>query len=126
MTTPLGGKLAPIPIVDIRDGGPLRHATESRVRARALRDECVRWLPLLAASLLPVIDAVTCRWLTRSCSSYANEVKAITAELNFSGIWFLNGSYQWGCTALAREKTARPGWYERLIGHFRVSAVMWR
>jgi len=114
MTTPLGGKLAPIPIVDIRDGGPLRHATESRVRARALRDECVRWLPLLAASLLPVIDAVTCRWLTRSCSSYANEVKAITAELNFSGIWFLNGSYQWGCTALAREKNGPP-WLVRTL-----------
>jgi hypothetical protein len=41
--------LAPIPVVDIRDDGPIRHATEGRARARALRDECVDWLPSVAA-----------------------------------------------------------------------------
>jgi len=106
--------LAPIPVVDIRDGGPFLHATEGRVRARALRDECVHWLPRLAAGLLPAIDAVTRHWLLRSCSSYAREINAITAELNFSGIWFLNGCYQWGCTALAREKSGTP-WLVRTL-----------
>jgi hypothetical protein len=33
-----------------------------------------------------------------------DEVAAISAGLAFPGIWFLNGSYQWGCTSLGREE----------------------
>jgi hypothetical protein len=114
MTKLLDKKLAPIPIVDVRDGGTLRHATEGRARARALRDECVQWLPRVAARLLPAIDWVTRRWLLRSHSLYADEVKAIATKLDFSGIWFLNGCYQWGCTALASEKGGPP-WLVRTL-----------
>src|SRR5690349_23727421 len=104
MTSTLRAGLAPIPVIDVRSGGPLRHATESRMRARALRDECIAWLPRVAAGLLPAIDSVTRRWLLQSRSAYADEVKAIASELDFSGVWFLNGCYQWGCTALSREQ----------------------
>src|SRR5207344_1302797 len=114
MTTILSTRLAPIPVVDVRNGGPVRHATESRARARALRDECIRWLPRIAAGLLPAIDSVTRRWLVQSRSSYADEVKAIAAELDFSGVWFLNGCYQWGCTALAREQSG-VSWIARTL-----------
>src|SRR5436305_1411976 len=38
--------LVSIPVVDVRDGGPVRHAAERRARARALRDACVAGLPL--------------------------------------------------------------------------------
>jgi hypothetical protein len=58
----------------------------------------------VAVALLPAIDSVTRRWLLQSHSFYAEEVKAIAAELGFSGIWFLNGCYQWGCTAVSREQ----------------------
>jgi hypothetical protein len=34
------------------------------------------------------------------------EIAAIAAALEFPGIWFLNGSYEWGCTALATEDGA--------------------
>ena len=57
---------------------------------------------------------VTRRWLLRSRSSYAEEVKAIAAELDFSGIWFLNGCYQWGCTALSREQDG-ASWIARTL-----------
>lgn len=113
MTTPPAA-LTPIPIVDIRDDGPVRHATDGRARARALRDECVGWLPGVAARLLPAIDSVTRRWLLRSHSPYATEVQAIATELGFPGIWFLNGCYQWGCTALAREQGGAP-WHVRTL-----------
>jgi hypothetical protein len=106
--------LAPIPVVDIRDHGPIRHATEGRVRARALRDECVDWLPSVAAGLLPAMDFVTRRWLMRSRSPYTAEIHGIAAELGFPGIWFLNGCYQWGCTALAREQGKLP-WLARTL-----------
>ena len=114
MTTPSAARLAPIPIVDVRVDGPVRHATDGRARARALRDECVDWLPRVAAGLLPVMDSVTRRWLLRSRSPYAAEVQAIAAELDFPGIWFLNGCYQWGCTTLACEQGGAP-WLVRTL-----------
>jgi hypothetical protein len=96
--------LPSIPIVDVREGGTLRLAREGRNRARNLRDACVGWLPAAARPLLPLLDSVARRWLVRSQSPYVEEVRAVADELGFPGIWFLNGSYQWSCTALAREE----------------------
>src|SRR4029450_2957244 len=93
--------VAPILVVDIRDDGPLCHAIARRGRVRALRDESVDWLPRVAVGLLPALDFVTRRWLMRSRSPYAAEIHSIAAELAFPGIWFLNGCYQWVCTAVA-------------------------
>jgi hypothetical protein len=114
MTMQPGQQLFPIPIVDVRDHGPIFHATIGHVRAKSLRDECVDWLPRIAAGLLPAMDFATRRWLMRSRSPYAVEVQTIAAKLGFSGIWFLNGCYQWGCTALAREQSGAP-WLARTL-----------
>src|SRR5262245_31321955 len=89
-------------------------ATEGRKRAQALRDECIEWLPRAAASLLPAMDRVTRLWLQRSFSPYTAEIYAIASAPGFSGIWFLNGCYQWGCTALAREQGYMP-WLVRTL-----------
>jgi hypothetical protein len=103
-----------VPVIDMRSGGPVRYAIEGAARARALRDECIAWLPRSAILLLPAIDAVTRRWLERSHSPYAGEIAAIAATLGFSGIWFLNGCYQWGCTAVARDQAGVP-WLARTL-----------
>jgi hypothetical protein len=103
-----------IPVVDVRDGGPLRHAVEGRTRARALRDDCLAWFPRFAHPALPLLDGVTRRWLKRSRSPYVAEIAAIADELNFPGIWFLNGSYEWGCTSLGREEGGVP-WLARTL-----------
>jgi hypothetical protein len=95
--------LPSIPVTDIRDGGTLRLARDDRERARSLRDTCVAWFPAPARPLVPVLDGIARRWLMRSQSPYVGEVRAIAALLGFPGIWFLNGSYQWSCTALARD-----------------------
>jgi hypothetical protein len=107
-------ELVPIPIVDVRDGGPVRQAIEGRARALALRDECLNWFPAHVRALLPALDAVTRRWLHRSNSPYAADVEAIAAALGIPGIWFLNGSYQWGCTAAARDEDGVP-WIARTL-----------
>jgi hypothetical protein len=98
--------LTAIQIRDVREGGPVRHAVEARDDGRALRDDCLSWLPPAVRKAMPMLDAVTRRWLTRSRSPYVREISAISAALGFSGIWFLNGSYQWGCTARARDDEA--------------------
>ena len=110
MTAPLSA----IPIVDIRSGGPVRRAAEGAERARALRDECVAWLSRPAIAMLPGIDAITRRWLGRSCSPYVGEIATIATTLGYPGIWFLNGCYQWGCTTLAREQAGAP-WLARTL-----------
>jgi hypothetical protein len=113
-TNAMTAPLAAIPVVDIRSGGPVRRAAEGAERARALRDECVAWLPRAATALLPGIDAITRRWLKRSCSPYVGEIATIAATLGYPGVWFLNGCYQWGCTALARDQAEAP-WLARTL-----------
>ncbi len=106
--------LRTLAVVDVRDGGPVRHARERSGCARALRDDCLAWFPALAAPFIPALDEVARRWLARSCSPFVGEIEAIAATLKFPGIWLLNASYQWGCTALAREEAGRP-WLVRTL-----------
>ena len=115
MTLPAASDLVPIPIIDLRDAGPVGHATEGRARAELLRNECVKWLPGIAAGLLPAMDWVTRRWLVRSSSPYIAELQAIADKLGFPGIWFLNGCYQWGCTTLASEQGGAAPWLVRTL-----------
>ncbi|HYW61166.1 MAG TPA: hypothetical protein VE909_11610 [Xanthobacteraceae bacterium] len=106
--------LPEIPVIDVRDGGAVRHARERARFAHALRDDCLAWFPSLAAPMVPAMDSLARRWLLRSRSPYVADIEAIAAALGFPGIWLLNGSYQWGCTALAREEGAVP-WLARTL-----------
>ncbi len=103
-----------IAIVDAGEGGPLRHAALSRDRARALRDDCLTVFPRATTAFLPALDGAARHWLSRSCSPYVGEIEQIAAVLGFPGVWLLNGSYQWGCTALAREEEGVP-WLARTL-----------
>jgi hypothetical protein len=103
-----------IPIVDVRDGGPVRHALERPARARALREEALGWFPRSLLPLTPALDRLAREWLTHSHAPYVADIAAIAAALGFPGIWFLNNSYQWCCTALAREQDAAP-WLVRTL-----------
>ncbi len=114
MTVPTTVPLAEIPVIDVREGGPLRHAQESREGARALRDACLAFFPWPARPLLPLLDALARRWLVRSASPYTAEVCAIAAVLGFPGVWFLNGSYQWSCTSCTRDENGAP-WLARTL-----------
>ncbi|WP_051335489.1 hypothetical protein [Methylocapsa acidiphila] len=106
--------LPEIPFIDIREGGALRHAAQNPARARALRDACFAFFPRAAAPLLPAMDGAARRWLTRSCSPYVSEIEEIASSLGFPGVWTLNASYLWGCTALAREEDGAP-WLVRTL-----------
>jgi len=104
-----------IGIVDVRDGGPVRHAQQRSERARAMRRDCQAWLPFkLMLPVMGMLDRLARHWFLRSRSPYLGEIEAVAATLGFSGAWFLNGSYQWGCTALAREESGVP-WLARTL-----------
>jgi hypothetical protein len=106
--------LPAVPVVDIRDGGPRRHARESAGKARALRDACLRFFPRAALPFVPSLDRLAQRWLERFGSPYVPEIADIAAALGFSGIWLLNASYQWGCTSLAGADDGVP-WLLRTL-----------
>ena len=106
--------LVSIPVVDVREGGAVRHAIDGCVRARKLGEDCLIWLPRPARFALPALDTVSRHWLVRSRSPYAREIGTIAEALGFPGIWFLNSSYQWGCTAVAREQDGVP-WLARTL-----------
>jgi hypothetical protein len=62
----------------------------------------------------PALDRLAQRWLTRSQTPYVAEIAAVAATLGYPGIWFLNNSYQWFCTALARDEGVAP-WLVRTL-----------
>lgn len=106
--------LPSIRLTDIRDGGTERYAIEASDRARALRDDCLAIMPKLLRPAIPLLDGLARRWLMRSQSPYLHEITRIAAALGFPGVWLLNGSYQWGCTAIAREENDLP-WLARTL-----------
>jgi len=106
--------LPAIPLTDRCDGGFLALATEARERALALRKDCLSWLLPPVRLLLPAMDAVTRRWLRRSSSPYVDEIESLAAAVGLPGVWFLNGTYEWGCTAVAREEDDTP-WLARTL-----------
>jgi hypothetical protein len=106
--------LPAIPVIDVRDGGPPRHAQDSAVKARALRDACLGFFPRAALPLVPALDWASRTWLSRSRSPYVAEIAQIAGRLDFSGVWLLNASYQWACTSLACEQNGVP-WLVRTL-----------
>ena len=78
----LNAALPAIPLVDVRDGGPPRHALENPAKARALRDACLGSLPRAAHPLVPSFDRISQRWLARSRSPYVDEIAAIAGALD--------------------------------------------
>lgn len=114
MPTQPSSLLSTIPVIDVREGGAVRLAIENRAGARALRDDCLDFLPAAAVLVMPALDAVARRWLMRSRSPYVAEIAQIAAALDFSGVWLLNSSYQWGCTALGCEQDGVP-WLVRTL-----------
>ena len=107
-------RLPAIPVIDLRDGGPVRHAERNPAPARALRDACLAFFPRAALPLMPTLDLISRRWLTRSRSPYLPEIAQIAEVLGFSGVWLLNASYQWGCTARASDEDGVP-WLLRTL-----------
>ena len=109
-----GTLLADIMVVDIRDGGPPRHAQQSAGKARALRDACLDFFPSATRPLVPALDRVSRGLLARTRSPYLPEIAEIAATLGFSGVWLLNASYHWGCTSMACVENGVP-WLARTL-----------
>ncbi len=103
-----------IAVADIRGGGPPDHARQRVEQARALRAACLGFFPAAVRAALPLFDRAARRSLQRSGSPYVAEIARIAEILDCSGVWLLNASYQWACTALARDEHGVP-WLIRTL-----------
>ena len=91
-----------IPLVDVRDGGPIAHALSRQKAAEALRDYCVAVVPSWGRGVcLSSIDRLAGRWLKSSVSAYRDELQLIATILGFPGTLTLNMSYLFACTTSA-------------------------
>jgi hypothetical protein len=106
--------LSTIPLVDVCEGGTLRHAQEGVERLLGLRDACLSFLPRSIRPAMPLLDRIARCWLMRAEAPYVSEIEAIARCVGVSGVWHLNASYQWGCTALARDEDDAP-WLARTL-----------
>src|SRR5262245_20898704 len=103
-----------MPVVDVRNGGFLHHAAQSRSRALALREACLAPFPRALIPCVPALDQAARGWLTRSCSPYVPEIAQVASMLGFPGVWLLNCSYLWSCTSTAWEEKGIP-WIARTL-----------
>lgn len=92
--------LPTIPLIDARRD-PLAAADPAAVRA--LRDHLFGRFSTAAGSVLPLVDRIARRWLARSATPFLPELDRIAAHTRIAGIYAINISYEYGCTALARS-----------------------
>ncbi len=90
--------LATIPLLDMRRGGPVEHARARRDSLLGLRDACFSIVPAPLRGLAHPLDKISARWLRKTPSPYIGEIDRIAAIAGRPGVWFVNASYEWGCT----------------------------
>lgn len=90
-----------IPLLDVRDGGPIAHAAARVAAAEALRDACLAPMPRWGHVCLAPIDRLAQSWLRKSASRYFEDLKRIAEILGFHGAAALNMSYLFACTTRA-------------------------
>jgi hypothetical protein len=91
-----------IPLLDVRDGGPIAHARGRIATAAVLRDACVASAPRWSRDIcLSSIDCIAARWLRSSVSAYRGDLQDVAGILGLPGTLTLNMSYLFACTTSA-------------------------
>jgi hypothetical protein len=63
-----------------------------------LREACFSVVPAPLRGIAKPLDRLSHAWLARSASPYVGEIAAIAEMAGKPGVWFVNASYEWGCT----------------------------
>jgi hypothetical protein len=102
-------RLPAIPVIDVRHGGPVAHARLRRQPMMALRDACFSTVPGFRIAA-PMLDRLSSALLARTPSPYLDEIAAIDGLVAGGGVWFVNASYEWGCTTRIDSAPAPRLW----------------
>lgn len=90
------GSLPEIPIIDIGHDG--FHALVQR-HGRYLHDAIRIAKSEISGPLMLVADKMSKKWAAKTHIPYYDEIDRISNIAKTSGVWLLNLSYEWGCTA---------------------------
>lgn len=108
MPEPMTGHPLPaVPVIDVRDGGPVTHAGLRAAQVAAVRAACLAWLPL-GGLLARIGDPLVRWWMRRSGSAYVGDIESIARRVPGPGTWFLHGAYLFGCTTLRDSGSEGP------------------
>ncbi|MFZ1416130.1 MAG: hypothetical protein WAS73_16360 [Defluviicoccus sp.] len=121
--------LPEIPLLQVGADWPFETLVHAFERANALLDEGSRRFPGFA---IRAADALSRRWLERWHEPYLAEVDRIAARIGRPGAYFLNVSYEWGCTSRAgpspdgrsAQLTRVLDWPDRGLGRHVIAAVV--
>jgi hypothetical protein len=119
--------LPAIPVLDVGVDWPFETLERAFDRLNALLDAGGGRIPDLA---IRMADAVSRRWLRRWHEPYLAEIDRIAARISRPGAYFLNVSYEWGCTSSATPSpdcgSARLmrvlDWPDRGLGRYVIAA----
>jgi hypothetical protein len=118
--------LPEIPVLNVGADWPFEVLDRELDRVHALLTESSGRIPKLAIRLA---DAISRRWLERWHETYLDEIDRISARVARPGAYFLNVSYEWGCTTAAGPspdlRSARLmrtlDWPDRGLGRYLVA-----
>src|ERR1700743_1072060 len=92
-----------IPLVDIRQSGPLAllegYGQSARELIAASRTAFGPLAHAASYAAAPIGDALVKRWLARTNNPYADEIAGFARHLRASGVFALNLVYEFGCTS---------------------------
>jgi hypothetical protein len=119
--------LPEIPVLDAGIDWPFETVEREFERINALLDAGSGRVPKLA---MKIADAVSRRWLERSQQPYRAEIDRIAARIARPGAYFLNLSYEWGCTSSAGPSPDGQSsrlvrvldWPDRGLGRYSIAA----
>src|SRR5262245_64982001 len=87
--------LGAIPVMDVRDGGPLQAARLADDRMHCLFRHARR---TFTSPALAFMDGVSRRWLDRSNNPYRGEIDEIADLIGKQGAYALHARSEWYCT----------------------------
>lgn len=119
--------LPEIPVCDVGENFPMELADCIGERGYELLEMATSHV---ARRSLRFVDWLSRRWLVHSGSSYLPEIDSLAQRSRMPGIYFLNVSYEWGCTTAARPSLTGStavfqrtlDWDVKGIGRFVVAA----
>ena len=118
--------LPAIPVRDVRDGGPAAPRDGGARRRARCATIASRGFRRRRGTSMPVLDAITRRWLMRSHSPYVGEIAAICGGARFLRHLVPQRLLPMGLHVRWRATTTRRGWCARSTGRFPASAAMSR
>jgi len=106
MGVALAEPLPEIPVYNVGANYPLELARLVGERGYELLAVATKGVPRPA---LRIADAASRRWLERNKSPYLDEIRYLAEQSREPGLYYLNVSYEWGCTSAGKVSPSGQG-----------------